>query len=184
MTISGDSLVSETPEGRIEQAWGELDAALVDELLEQVHGLSPTRFERLIIELLIALGYGDGIAEMGRAIGKSGDGGIDGVVNEDKLGLDAVYIQAKRYSPDSKVSRPAVQQFIGSLTGEGATKGVFVTTSSFTAEARDYLRKVQHRVVLIDGTRLARLMIEHGVGLVTEKIYTLCRLDANFFDET
>lgn len=174
---------TETPEDRIEQAWCQLDAALAEELLETVRTLSPTRFEHLIVELLIAMGYGDGRAGMGRAIGKSGDGGIDGVVNEDKLGLDAIYIQAKRYAPDNIVGRPALQAFVGSMTGKSATKGVFVTTSRFSSHAIDYVRLISQRVVLIDGLRLARLMIDHGVGVVVESTYVLRRLDANFFDE-
>ncbi len=172
----------ETPEERIEAAYTQLDTALTEELLEQVLSLTPARFERLIVELLLAMGYGDGRAEMGQAIGRSGDGGIDGVVNEDKLGLDAVYIQAKRYALDNRVGRPALQAFIGSMTGESATKGVFVTTSGFSNEARDYVRRVQQRVVLIDGQRLARLMIDHGVGVKADKTYVLRSIDANFFD--
>ena len=174
---------AQTPTELIDLAWRELDSALVEELLEKVRSLTPARFEQLIVELLIAMGYGDGRAEMGRAIGKSGDGGIDGVINEDKLGLDAVYIQAKRYAPDNTVGRQAVQAFVGSMTGESATKGVFVTTSSFSSGAVEYVRRVQQRVVLIDGQRLARLMIDHGVGVVVESTYVLRRIDANFFDE-
>lgn len=176
--------VCETPEERINLAYRQLDSALAEDLLEQVLSLTPAHFERLIVDLLIAMGYGDGRAEMGHALGKSGDGGIDGVVNEDKLGLDAVYIQAKRYAPENVVGRPALQAFIGSLTGESASKGVFVTTSSFSKEARDYVRRVQQRVVLIDGSRLARLMIDHGVGVRVDKTYVLRSIDANFFDVT
>lgn len=172
----------QTPSDLMDIAYRQLDDALSDELLEQVLSLTPARFEQLIVELLLAMGYGDGRAEMGRAIGKSGDGGIDGVVNEDKLGLDAVYIQAKRYALDNTVGRPALQAFIGSMTGESATKGVFVTTSSFSREAQDYVRRVQQRVVLIDGARLARLMIDHGVGVRVDKTYVLRSIDANFFD--
>lgn len=173
---------AETPEERIEAAYVQLDLGLAEELLEQVMSLTAARFEQLIVELLIAMGYGDGRAEMGQAIGKSGDGGIDGVVNEDKLGLDAVYIQAKRYALENTVGRPALQAFVGSMTGESATKGVFVTTSTFSKEAREYVRRVQQRVVLIDGARLARLMIDHGVGVVMEKTYVLRSIDANFFE--
>ncbi|WP_323716188.1 restriction endonuclease [Paracoccus aminovorans] len=173
-----------TPEERIDTAYFQLDSALSEDLLEQVLSLTPARFELLIVELLLAMGYGDGRAEMGQAIGRSGDGGIDGVVNEDKLGLDAVYIQAKRYAPDNTIGRPALQAFIGSMTGESATKGVFVTTSSFSKDARDYVRRVQQRVVLIDGGRLARLMIDHGVGVRIDKTYVLRSIDANFFDVT
>lgn len=172
---------TQTPSEMIDAAWHELDTALIEELLEQVLTFTPAQFERLIVDLLIAMGYGDGRAEMGRAIGKSGDGGIDGVVNEDKLGLDAVYIQAKRYAPENTVGRPDVQGFVGSMTGESATKGVFVTTSRFSSGARDYVRMISQRVVLIDGARLARLMIDHGVGVVVEKTYTLHKIDENFF---
>ncbi|AGT07341.1 restriction endonuclease [Paracoccus aminophilus] len=172
----------ETPEERIEASFRQLDEALTEDLLTAVLSLTPARFEQLIVELLLAMGYGDGRAEMGQAIGKSGDGGIDGVVNEDKLGLDAVYIQAKRYAPENTVGRPALQAFIGSMTGESATKGVFVTTSSFSKEAQDYVRRVQQRVVLIDGPRLARLMIDHGVGVKVDQTYVLRSVDANFFD--
>ncbi|WP_028713326.1 restriction endonuclease [Paracoccus sp. J55] len=177
-----EPLNAATPEEHIEAAYAQLDAALTEDLLDQVLTLSPARFEQLIVELLLAMGYGDGRAEMGQAIGRSGDGGIDGVVNEDKLGLDAVYIQAKRYALDNVVGRPALQAFIGSMTGESATKGVFVTTSSFSREARDYVRRVQQRVVLIDGARLARLMIDHGVGVRIDRTYVLRSIDANFFD--
>lgn len=173
---------AQTPSELIEFAYEQLDSALAEDLLERVLTLTPARFERLIVELLLAMGYGDGRAEMGQAIGKSGDGGIDGVVNEDKLGLDAVYIQAKRYAPENTIGRPALQAFIGSMTGESATKGVFVTTSSFTKDAQDYVRRVQQRVVLIDGARLARLMIDHGVGVRIDKTYVLRSIDANFFD--
>ena len=171
-----------TPPEAIDLAYREIEQELAEDLLEQVLSLTPARIEKLIVELLLAMGYGDGRAEMGRAIGKSGDGGIDGVVNEDKLGLDAVYIQAKRYAPDNTVGRPALQAFIGSMTGESATKGVFVTTSSFSREAHEFLRRVQQRVVLIDGARLARLMIDHGVGVRVDKTYVLRSIDANFFD--
>lgn len=170
------------PAETIEAAFQEISQELAEDLLDQVLTLTPARFERLIVELLLAMGYGDGRAEMGQAIGKSGDGGIDGVVNEDKLGLDAVYIQAKRYAPENTVGRPALQAFIGSMTGESATKGVFVTTSSFSKEARDFVQRVQQRVVLIDGARLARLMIDHGVGVRVDKTYVLRSIDANFFD--
>lgn len=171
-----------TPEEQIDRAWHQLDKALADELLDHILSLTPARFEQLVVELLLAMGYGDGREEMGRAIGKSGDGGIDGVVNEDKLGLDAVYIQAKRYASDKTVQRPALQAFIGSMTGESATKGVFVTTSSFSSGARDYIGCVQQRVVLIDGARLARLMVDHGVGVTAEKTYVIRAIDKNFFD--
>lgn len=173
----------ETPDDLIANAHSQIEDALVSDLLEVVLSLTPSRFEQLIVDLLLAMGYGGGDRAMGERIGKSGDGGIDGIINEDALGLDAVYIQAKRYAPDSKVGRPALQAFVGSLTGEGATKGVFVTTSDFSKEARDYLNKVQHRIVLVNGERLARLMIQHEVGVRARKTYVLRSVDEDYFSE-
>jgi restriction system protein len=175
--------VEDTPQDRLRAAHAELDAALADELLDALRQTTPARFERLVVDLLIAMGYGKGDPTRARAIGKSGDGGIDGIVNEDALGLDAVYVQAKRYADGNTVGRPAVQGFVGSMTGESATKGVFVTTSAFSAGALEYVRFVQQRVVLIDGARLARLMIAHGVGVRVEEVFTTRSLDAQVFDE-
>lgn len=171
----------QTPEDAMAAASGLLDAALRDELLALLQQLSPQRFERLIIDLLISMGYGGGDFANGLMTKASGDGGIDGIIHEDALGLDAVYVQAKRYAPDNRVSRPDVQRFIGSLTGEGATKGVFVTTSDFSKEAHEYLTRVQHRVVLINGQRLARLMIQHGVGVRVRQTYKLQSIDEDYF---
>lgn len=172
-----------SPEENIEAAFAEIEAGLLDEVLARVIDASPQFFERLIVDLLLAMGYGRGMARAGRAIGRSGDGGIDGVINEDALGLDAVYIQAKRYALDSKVGRPAIQQFVGSLTGESATKGVFVSTSDFSAEARAYVDRVQQRIVLINGAQLARLMIGHGVGVRTRQTYALRSVDEDYFSD-
>ena len=170
-----------TPEERIEQDFAIVEAALAEDLLSAVHGMTPKQFEQLIVDLLLKMGYGGGDRNMGERIGRSGDGGIDGIINEDALGLDAVYVQAKRYAPDSKVGRPALQAFVGSLTGEGANKGVFVTTSDFSREARDYLTRVQHRIVLINGERLARLMIQHEVGVRARRTFTLRSVDEDYF---
>ncbi len=145
----------QTPEDAMASAHQLLNSALRDELLDALLQVSPQRFERLILDLLAAMKFGGGAIESGRLTPVSGDGGIDGIIEEDALGLDAVYIQAKRYAADNKVGRPDIQRFVGSLTGESATKGVFVTTSSFSKEARDYIGKVQQRIVLIDGTKLA-----------------------------
>ena len=166
-----------SPDEIIASAHAELTDALASDILDLCLSLTPTRFEQLIVDLLVAMGYGGGDERMGRQLGRSGDGGID----EDALGLDAVYVQAKRYAPENTVGRPAIQQFIGSLTGEGATKGVFVTTSSFSAEARDYAGRVMQRVVLIDGQRLARLMIRHGVGVRTRQTYEVRSVDEDYF---
>ncbi len=174
---------SETPEESVERDFDFIQSSLAEDLLAAVLSMAPQQFEQLIVDLLLAMGYGGGDRSMGERIGKSGDGGIDGIINEDALGLDAVYIQAKRYASDSKVGRPALQAFVGSLTGEGANKGVFVTTSDFSKEARDYLNKVQHRIVLINGDRLARLMIQHEVGVRARKTYVLRSVDEDYFTD-
>lgn len=171
----------ETPEDLLANAYAQIEASLSHELLEAVQTLSPVRFERLILDLLKAMGYGAGTFGTHQLTKASGDGGIDGIIHEDALGLDAVYIQAKRYQVETKVGRPAIQQFIGSLTGEGATKGVFVTTSDFSAEAQGYLAKVQHRVKLIGGRELARLMIRHGVGVRDRVSYVIRSVDEDYF---
>ncbi len=172
----------ETPDDAIERAHATLEAGLRAEVLEAVRQITPQQFERLILALLSAMGYGAGDLSRALMTRASADGGIDGIIHEDALGLDAVYVQAKLYAPENRVGRPAVQQFVGSLTGEGATKGVFVTTSGFSAEARGYLGKVQHRVVLIDGAELARLMVRHGVGVRPRATYVVQALDGDWFD--
>jgi restriction system protein len=172
-----------TPDEAMSSAFTEIQASLEAELLDRLIVMHPARFERLILDLLKAMGYGAGTFGKHEMTKASGDGGIDGIIHEDALGLDAVYIQAKRYQADTKVGRPAIQQFIGSLTGEGATKGVFVTTSDFSADARGYLAKVQHRVVLIGGTELARLMIRHGVGVRDRVSYVIRSVDEDYFSD-
>lgn len=172
-----------TPEDAMESANALLNLALQDELLAILRQISPARFERLILDLLNAMGYGGGTLASSTLTKASGDGGIDGVISEDALGLDAVYIQAKRYAAENTVGRPHIQQFIGSLTGESATKGVFVTTSDFSRDARDYLNRVQQRVVLINGQRLAQLMIQHGVGVRTRTSYIVQNIDDEYFAE-
>jgi restriction system protein len=172
-----------TPDDQIRTAFDTIESALREDLLSAVIALTPARFEDLIVDLLVAMGYGGGDQQMGSSIGKSGDGGIDGIINEDKLGLDAVYIQAKRYAVDNKVGRPALQGFVGSLTGEGANKGVFVTTSDFSREAVAYVERVQHRIVLINGDRLARLMIAHNVGVRVRQTYLVRSVDEDYFSD-
>jgi restriction system protein len=174
---------TQTPEDQMDSAAAVLESALREELLLLLQDMHPVRFERLILDLLAAMGYGAGDLANTHMTKASGDGGIDGVIHEDALGLDAVYIQAKRYAPGSNVGRPAIQQFVGSLTGEGATKGVFVTTSDFSSDARAYLSRVQHRVILINGQELARLMVRHGVGVRTRATYLIKGVDADYFDD-
>ncbi len=177
-------LESTTPEMRIEAAATEIESALSREVIEAVLSLSPARFEQLVVDLLLAMGYGGGDLERGLQTSLSGDGGLDGIINEDELGLDAVYVQAKRYAVDNKVGRPALNAFVGSLTGEGATKGVFVTTSDFSRDAMEYVARVQQRIVLINGDRLARLMIKHEVGVRPRKTYVLRSVDEDYFSDT
>lgn len=172
-----------TPEDKIASSKEKIDRALADELLTALYQMSPIAFEHLILDLLQAMGFGRGKSEYKRITPVSGDGGIDGVINEDALGLDAVYIQAKRYAKDNKVSRPDIQRFVGSLTGESATKGVFVTTSDFSREAVAYIDRVQQRVVLINGHTLARLMIEYDVGVRVRSVIKIKSLDEDYFSE-
>lgn len=180
-TRTPDETNDETPEDMIDRATKEAEVALVEDVLQRLLRIHPTRFEQLIVDLLLKMGYGGGDRAMGERIGKSGDGGIDGIINEDALGLDAVYVQAKRWKPESRVGRSDLQAFVGSLTGEGANKGVFVTTSDFSREARDYLNKVQHRIVLINGERLARLMIQHEVGVRARRSFVIRSVDEDYF---
>lgn len=175
------AIATATPEEQIDAAHGVLHAALKAELLQRVLAQSPAFFERAIVDLLVAMGYGGSHEGAALSLGRSGDGGVDGVIDEDRLGLDRIYVQAKRYAPHVGVGRPDVQGFVGSLVGFGATKGVFVTTSSFSAPAVDFVRHLPQRVVLIDGARLAELMIEHGVGVRVSRTIAVKRLDEDFF---
>lgn len=172
----------QTPEERFDSAERTLLRALEAEVLERVKQVSPSFFEQIVLDLLVAMGYGGSAIDAAEHLGRSGDDGVDGVINEDKLGLDVVYIQAKRYA-DQAVRRPDVQGFAGSLEGQRARKGVFITTSHFTDEAREFTRRIEKRIVLIDGKELARLMIEHGVGVTAVRRYSLLRLDETFFEE-
>jgi len=172
---------SATPEEQIEAANSVLNSALKAELLDRLAGQRPAFFERVIIDLLVAMGYGGSHEAAAIQLGKTGDGGVDGVIDEDRLGLDRIYLQAKRYSPAVGVGRPEIQSFVGSLVGLGATKGVFVTTSNFSKLAVEYVRHLPQRVILIDGKRLAELMVEYGVGVRTAQTVVLKRVDEDFF---
>lgn len=178
-----DAATSATPEEQIDAAQGVLHQALKADLLQRILAQSPAFFERAIVDLLVGMGYGGSHESAARRLGKTGDGGIDGVIDEDRLGLDRIYVQAKRYAPHVSVGRPEVQGFLGSLVGVGASKGVFVTTSSFSAPATDFVRHLPQRIVLIDGDRLADLMIEHGVGVRVARSVEVKRLDEDFFVE-
>jgi len=169
------------PEDLIERGHRELTAALREDLLARVKQQSPVFLERLVLQLLPKLGYGGVDEGATNHLGRSGDGGVDGVINEDKLGLERIYLQAKRW--DNPVSRPEVQAFVGSLEGQRARKGVFITTSTFTREAREYVNSIEKRVVLVDGDMLASLMLEAGLGVATTKVYPVWRVDSDFFSE-
>jgi restriction system protein len=176
-------LPSATPEEQIEKAFITLQSALRTDLLQRLLQNTPAFFEELIIDLLVKMGYGGSRPDAAAQLGRSGDGGVDGVINEDRLGLDRIYVQAKRYAEENVVGRPAVQSFVGSLVGLGATKGVFVTTSKFSSEAVEFARHLRERVILIDGRRLAELMIEHGVGVRMNRAIEFKKLDEDYFDE-
>jgi restriction system protein len=152
------------------------------DVLAKVKSCSPEFFERLVVKLLTAMGYGGSLADAGKAIGKSGDGGVDGVIKEDKLGLEQIYIQAKRWD-SATVSRPEIQRFVGALHGKRARKGIFLTTSTFTKEADDYAKSIETKVILIDGLQLAELMFDYGVGVSTESTYVVKRIDNDFFED-
>ena len=169
-----------TPEDALASAYNKLRLALESEILGAVKEASPSFFERVVIDLLVKMGYGGNRQDAGRALGKSGDGGIDGIINEDRLGLDVIYIQAKRW--DGVVGRPEIQKFAGALQGQRARKGVFITTSSFTKEAREYVSVIESKIILIDGENLAKLMAEHNVGVSTIGLYEVKKLDSDYFD--
>lgn len=172
-----------TPEEQIDAAHSVLTSALQIDLLAQILEQTPAFFERVIVDLLVAMGYGGSHENATMRLGKSGDGGIDGIVDEDRLGLDRIYLQAKRYANHVSVGRPEIQGFVGSLVGLGASKGVFVTTSTFSSPAVDFARGLQQRVILIDGARLTELMVEFGVGVRTSRVVEVKRLDEDFFSE-
>jgi restriction system protein len=181
--VVDDPCMPENAEALIASSFELLNAELGREIVERVHSFSPAFFERLIIDLLVRMGYGGGRAEMGRALGRVGDGGVDGVIKEDELGLDVVYVQAKRLDPDAGVPLREVRDFVGGLEGHRATKGVFVTTSYFPSAAYDFITRVSKRVVLIDGQELANLMIRHRVGIRVKDVYEIRKVDENYFVE-
>lgn len=172
-----------TPQDVMELAHLSLQQDLAADLMRAVLAASPGFFERLVIDLLLAMGYGGSRQDAAQALGQTGDGGLDGLIREDALGLDVIYVQAKRWHPDHAVGRPDLQAFVGSLIGAGGKKGVFITTSRFTKGAVSYANSVtETRVILIDGARLAALMMQHGVGVTVERVYRVQTLDADYFD--
>lgn len=172
-----------TPTEQMEQAYRSIVDDLVAELLQKVLEQSPQFFERLVVELMVKMGYGGSFANSARVTQYTRDDGIDGIIFEDKLGLDIIYIQAKRYNLDNTVGEPQIQQFSGALDGKKATKGVFITTSTYSKAARIYVEGLNKKIVLIDGQDLARYMIEYGVGVSTKQVYDIKRIDLDYFEE-
>jgi len=181
--VATNSSSNQTPEESLDKAYQRIRTSLASELLNRVVELSPAFFERLVVELLVKMGYGGSIKDAGKAIGRSGDEGIDGTIKEDKLGLDIIYIQAKRWKPGNIVGRPELQKFVGALAGQGAKKGIFITTSNFTKEALEYTPRNETKIVLIDGERLTQLMIDYNLGCTTQQNYEVKKLDSDYFDE-
>jgi restriction system protein len=172
---------AQTPEEQIEFASVALRENLGEEMLAKMKSASPSFFERLVVELLVRMGYGGTLKDAGRAIGRSGDEGIDGIIKEDRLGLDVIYIQAKKW--EATVGRPEIQKFAGALQGFRAKKGIFITTSDFSKEAKEYASRIDSRIVLIDGETLWNLMIDFGLGVSTVASYEVKKIDNDYFDE-
>lgn len=170
-----------TPEESIEFGYQKLKESVSEDIISKIKECSPGFFERLVVELLVKMGYGGTLKEAGQVLGKSGDGGIDGIIKEDKLGLDVIYIQAKRW--ENVVGRPEIQKFAGALLGQKAKKGIFITTSWFTSDALEFVKNLDSKIVLIDGEMLTELMIEFNLGVSTYKSYELKRIDSDYFVE-
>lgn len=171
-----------TPEEALETAYQSLRDDLATELLQTLKASSPSLFEKIVVELLVKMGYGGSRQDAGRAIGKSGDEGIDGIIKEDKLGLDVIYIQAKRWD-DKPIGRPDIQKFAGALQGQRARKGIFISTSRFAEPAYEYASRIDSKIILIDGERLAQLMIDHNLGVSPMAAYEVKRIDTDYFAE-
>ncbi|MCT7997233.1 restriction endonuclease [Laspinema olomoucense] len=170
-----------TPEEELESAFQKLNQTLASDLIEQIKSGSPRFFEMLVVDLLVKMGYGGTRKDAGQVIGRSGDEGVDGLINEDRLGLDVIYIQAKRWQ--NPVGRPEIQKFTGALEGFRAKKGIFITSSSFTNDAQEYVERIDKKVILIDGDKLAQLMIEYNVGVSPVVSYEIKKVDLDYFME-
>lgn len=183
VTTAPAEVSDSTPQELIDESITQIESALTHDILERVRAMSPTAFEHLVVDVLLAMGYG-GPAGRGTVTPASNDGGVDGIIDQDALGLSKIYVQAKRYAKDNVVSRPDLQNFVGAMHGK-ATQGVFITSSSFTTDAREFAKKLSGStsVVLVDGDQLARLMVKYGIGVQVERTYTIKRIDEDFFDE-
>jgi restriction system protein len=171
----------QTPHEALETAYERLRAELAAEILQTLKASDPTLFENIVVELLVKMGYGGSRKDAGNAIGRTGDEGIDGIIKEDHLGLDSIYVQAKRWN--GTVSRPEIQKFAGALQGQRARKGIFITTSEFSEDAYDYVSRIDAKIVLIDGKALSRLMIDFGVGVTSVAVYEIKKIDSDYFAE-
>jgi len=173
----------QTPTEILGRAYKEMRSTLAAELLIRVRSMDWKEFEDLVVRLLVKMGYGGSFADAAEALKKGGDEGIDGIIKEDKLGLDVIYVQAKRWKADNNVGRPELQKFVGALAGQGAKKGVFITASAFTPDGLNYKPLNETKVVLIDGERLAQLMIDHDLGVAIQESYVIKRIDHDYFGE-
>lgn len=181
---SPDPIEPDTPQEDFDAAYRKINDELAENLMDAIMDQTPAFFERLVVRLLLKMGYGGAFDEAGVIVGRSGDEGIDGIIREDKLGFNSIYIQAKRWNPDKTIGRPEIQQFMGALAGQGASKGLFITTAGFSKDAHEYAAKhLSSKIVLVDGQRLTRLMIEYEIGVSTQTVYAIKRLDSDFFDE-
>lgn len=175
-----ETVDTKTPEEILETSYINIRKTLAQDLLSKVKSCSPQFFENLVVELLVKMGYGGSLKDAGKAIGKSGDEGIDGMIKEDKLGLDVIYVQAKRW--EGSVGRPEIQKFVGALAGQGAKKGIFITTSRYTSDAASYVPRNETKIVLIDGEQLAQLMIDYNIGVTTQITYEVKKMDTDYFE--
>ena len=170
-----------SPEEALEKAYLEVRENLASDLLGKVKGIAPKMFENIVIDLLVSMGYGGSRKDAGEAVGRTGDEGIDGIIKEDRLGLDIIYVQAKRW--ENTVSRPEIQKFAGALQGQRAKKGIFITTSNFSKDALEYAQKIESKIILIDGKQLAQHMIDFNIGVSLASNYQIKRMDSDYFDE-
>ena len=171
----------QSPEELLENSFAQINAKLADEVLEEVMKLTPHEFEKLVLKLLLKMGYGSGIEDSGWVTPPSNDEGIDGIIKEDQLGFSSIYIQAKQWDPKRTIDRPEIQKFAGALQGQQAQKGLFIRTASFTQGAKNYVDKINSTIVLIDGSQLTRLMIRHNLGVSVTSVYEIKRIDSDFF---
>ncbi len=173
--------ITDTPEEVLESAYLSLRQNLASDILQQIKQSTPRQFERIVVQLLVSMGYGGTLKDAGKAVGKSGDEGIDGIIKEDRLGLDIIYIQAKKW--DGTVGRPEIQKFAGALQGQRARKGIFITTSDFSKDAYDYVAKIDSKIVLIDGQQFSQFMIDHNLGVTSVANYEIKRIDSDYFTD-